>query len=88
MGLRPFKICQFFQFGDRLYTSESDVYRRHILTYKDGFRAGRVEATQSGQNHYFFFWLLYMAILCQYVHSQNWVSSLHFVLHIYQLKEK
>ena len=24
------------QCGDRLYTSESDVYRRQILTYKDG----------------------------------------------------
>ena len=28
----------FFQCGDRLYTSESDVYRRQILTYKDGPR--------------------------------------------------
>ena len=27
---------------DRLYTSESDVYRRQILTYKDGPRAKRV----------------------------------------------
>ena len=26
----------FFQCEDRLYTSESDVYRRQILTYKDG----------------------------------------------------
>ena len=25
-----------FHCGDRLYTSESDVYRRQILTYKDG----------------------------------------------------
>ena len=24
-----------FQRGDRLYTSESDVCRRHILTYKE-----------------------------------------------------
>ena len=28
-----------FQRGDRLYTSESDVCRRQILTYKDGLRA-------------------------------------------------
>ena len=30
-----------FQRGDRLYTSESDVYRRHIVTYKDGPRTER-----------------------------------------------
>ena len=28
--------------GGRLYTSESDVYRRQILTYKYGPRAARV----------------------------------------------
>ena len=31
-----------FQREDRLYTSQSDVYRRQILTYKDGLRAERV----------------------------------------------
>ena len=31
----------FFQFEDRLYTSESDVYRRQNLKYKDGPRAER-----------------------------------------------
>ena len=30
---------------DRLYTSESDVHRRQILTYKDGPRAGKVYVT-------------------------------------------
>ena len=35
MGLRPLEIFYFFQCGDRLYTSESDVHRRQILTYKD-----------------------------------------------------
>ena len=29
--------------GDRLYTSESDVYRRQILTYKDGLSTERVK---------------------------------------------
>ena len=29
----------------RLYTSESDVYRRQILTYKDGPRTERVNLT-------------------------------------------
>ena len=32
-----------FQRRDRLYTSESDVCRRQILTYKDGPRTERVE---------------------------------------------
>ena len=36
MGLRPLEIFQFFQRGDRLYTSGE------ILTYKDGLRAERV----------------------------------------------
>ena len=43
MGLRPLEIVQFFQRGKRLYTSESDVYRRQILTYNDGPRAERVK---------------------------------------------
>ena len=42
MGLRPLEIFKFFQRGDRLYTSESDVYRRQILTYKDGPHTERV----------------------------------------------
>ena len=29
----------------RIYTSESDVYRRQILTYKDSPRAERVNTT-------------------------------------------
>ena len=32
---------------DRLYTSESDVHRRQILTCKDGRRAERVNASHS-----------------------------------------
>ena len=35
MSPRPLEIFSIFQRGDRLYTSESDVYRRQILTYKD-----------------------------------------------------
>ena len=30
-----------FQCSDRLYTSESDVCRRQILTYKDSPRTGK-----------------------------------------------
>ena len=45
MGLQPLYIFKLFQRGDRLYTSESDVYRRQILTYKDGPRAARVNKT-------------------------------------------
>ena len=40
-------MIEFFQCGDRLYTSESDVYRqnnrRQILPYKNGPRAERVK---------------------------------------------
>ena len=43
MGLRPVEIFQFFLYGDRLYTWESDVYRRQIPTYKDGPRTERVK---------------------------------------------
>ena len=43
MGLRPLEICLFFERGDRLYTSESAVYRRHILRYIYGPRAERVK---------------------------------------------
>ena len=38
MGPRPLEIFLLLQCGDRLYKSESDVYRRQILTYKDGPR--------------------------------------------------
>ena len=48
MDLRPLEIFHFFQCGDRLYTSESDVYRRQILTYKDGPRNEGVD-TRSQQ---------------------------------------
>ena len=36
-----------FLCGDRLYTSESDVYRRQILTYRDRPRAERVKKVYS-----------------------------------------
>ena len=44
MGLRPLEIFYFFQCGDRIYTSESDVYRHQILTSKYGPRTERVNA--------------------------------------------
>ena len=34
------------QCGNRLYTSESDVYRRQILMYKDGPSAERENYTE------------------------------------------
>ena len=43
MGLWPLEIIHFFQCGDRLYTSESDVYRRQTLTHKDDPRAERLK---------------------------------------------
>ena len=36
------EIFQFFQCGDRLYTPESDVSIRQILTYGDGPRTEKV----------------------------------------------
>ena len=42
MSPRPLVIFKFYQRGDCLNTSESDVYRRQILTYKDGPRTERV----------------------------------------------
>ena len=40
MGLRKYLVSQG---GDCLYTSESAVYRRQILTYKKGPRTERVD---------------------------------------------
>ena len=48
MGLRPLIFLKLFQCGDCLYTSESDVYRRQIMTYKDGPRTERVKAPFAG----------------------------------------
>ena len=43
-SINPFSPgFQPLQCGDRLYTSESDVCRRQILTYKDGPRTERIE---------------------------------------------
>ena len=39
MGLRPLEIFLLMQRGDRLEMSESDVYRRQILTTKVDLRA-------------------------------------------------
>ena len=47
MGLRQLKIFQFFQCGDHLYTSESDVYRRQILKYKDNPRTERFKMVRN-----------------------------------------
>ena len=35
MGLRPLYMFAVFHCEDRLYTSQSDVYRRQIMTCKD-----------------------------------------------------
>ena len=42
MGLRSLEIFYFFQCRRRLYTSESDVCRRQILTHKDGRHTEKV----------------------------------------------
>ena len=45
MGLRPLEIFLLLQCEDRLLSSESDVYRRQILTTKVYPRAVRVKPT-------------------------------------------
>ena len=42
MGIRSLEIVLLFQCGLRLKSSESDVYRRQILTTKVDLRAARV----------------------------------------------
>ena len=46
-NLKSLKHCLFgvspFMRGDRLYTPESDVCRRQILTYKDDPRTERIK---------------------------------------------
>ena len=44
IGLRPLEMFLFFQCRDPVYTSEYAVYRRQILTYKDGLRTERVKS--------------------------------------------
>ena len=44
-------VIYFFQCGDRLYTSESDVYRRQILANKDVPLAERVYIVHFVQKH-------------------------------------
>ena len=46
MGIGLLEIFLLFQCGDRLYTLETDVHRRQILTYKDGPRAERVDMSK------------------------------------------
>ena len=50
MGLQTFEIFSLLQCGDRLYTSESDVYRRQILTIKVDPRAVRVKSRNKSPN--------------------------------------
>ena len=51
MGLRPLEIRLLSQCGDRLESSESDVYRRQILTTKVDPRAVRAK-TQTFTEYY------------------------------------
>ena len=53
-----------YEYGDRLYTSEYDVYIRHILTYKVGPRAERViQINYFWQiNIFFVIWSLIIAL--------------------------
>ena len=48
-GLRPLQYYFIFSVQERLYTSEFDVYRRQILTYKYGPRIERFKYTFRSQ---------------------------------------
>ena len=53
MGLLSLKIFYFFECGDCLNTSDSDVHRRQILTYENGPRAEMVNMVEGkGLMHY------------------------------------
>ena len=54
-SMAPYTACSFNDSSAHadLYTSESDVYRRLILTYKDGPRAERVEPPVQIIFHFF-----------------------------------
>ena len=49
MGPRPLEIVLFFQCGDRLQTSEYDVFRRLIWTSKVNPRTEKFKIIQEGQ---------------------------------------
>ena len=50
-AIRNVLILSNSQSGDRLYVSQSDVSRHHILTYKDGPRAERVNIVAGAIQH-------------------------------------
>ena len=61
----------------RLYTSESDVYRRQILTYKDGPRTARVNAGDTsdvldGNVHIPILGMIYIKQFSALYYSQQW----------------
>ena len=57
------KCTVFRSARDRLYTSESDVYRRQILTYKDGPRADRVNRPTQGSGPNASFYVGFLIII-------------------------
>ena len=64
-------MFEFFQCGDRLYTSESDVYSRQILTYDDGLRTDRVN---------YYYCKDVVAILAQAIGISDYVNLLFFII--------
>ena len=89
MGLRSVEILYFFQYGDRLYTSESDVYIRHILTSKDGPRTERdgilathIAPTRLKENNKIFRPLKNVETFLCIVISKTWPRLMRSILRI------
>ena len=78
MGLWPLELFKFFQRGQRLYTSESDVYRRHILTYKDGPRAESVNRLSRLYSLFTFFYHHITYQFFKHVDFKMWHQSANF----------
>ena len=66
MSLRPVEIFYFFPCGGRLYTSESAVYKRQILMYKDGARAERVKGKKKARITILHLFQLVLNKICLY----------------------
>ena len=64
------RICEFVQRGDRLYTSESDVYIRQILTCKDVPRAEIFKAC-------LFILPLHLRRICGHISANIYCQSCH-----------
>ena len=86
MGVRPLEIFLLLQCGDKLQSSESDVYRRQILTTKVYPRAVRVNGSHPDMIFNLFF---FHSIICR-INSFLLIfsSSLNQMQRIFSIKSQ